>query len=87
MKKFFLLTNIFILLTSIGFAQLKVKNLLCENRGNPSGLDVPFPRFSWQLSSGTRNLTAPSTPGTYEFRYLLNNGYTSVVTSSAVTVQ
>ena len=36
--------------------------------------------------SGTANLTAPSIPGDYEFRYLLNNGFTSVAVSQTVTV-
>jgi subtilisin family serine protease len=31
-------------------------------------------------------VTAPSTPGTYEFRLFLNNGYTRAATSPAVTV-
>jgi len=37
-------------------------------------------------TSGSLGLAAPTTPGTYEFRYLLNDGYTSVATSNAVTV-
>jgi hypothetical protein len=32
-------------------------------------------------------LTAPMTAGQYEFRYLLNNGYTSSATSNTLTVQ
>ncbi|MGZ3945691.1 MAG: family 78 glycoside hydrolase catalytic domain, partial [Mucilaginibacter sp.] len=36
-------------------AQVKVDNLLCENRSNPLGMDVTVPRFSWQLSSDKRN--------------------------------
>jgi alpha-L-rhamnosidase len=43
------------LLGNICFAQLKVKNLLCENRVNPLGLDILNPRFSWQLVSDQRN--------------------------------
>ena len=37
-------------------AQLKVVNLLCENRVDPIGLDVTQPRFSWQLQSDRRNV-------------------------------
>ena len=37
-------------------AQVSVKNLRLENRINPVGMDVPTPRFSWQLVSGKRNL-------------------------------
>ena len=48
-------------------------------------------QYGWWIytagaASGTANLTAPSTPGAYEFRYLLNNGYTDVVRSVTVTV-
>jgi hypothetical protein len=34
----------------------------------------------------TWTVTAPSTPGTYEFRLFLNNGYTRAATSAPVTV-
>jgi hypothetical protein len=37
--------------------------------------------------SGSVPVTAPATPGTYEFRYLLNNGYTDAARSATVTVQ
>ncbi|HKW01023.1 MAG TPA: S8 family serine peptidase [Vicinamibacterales bacterium] len=37
-------------------------------------------------TSGTFNLTAPTQPGQYEFRYLLNNGYTDTARSAAITV-
>ena len=70
MKKFSLLTNVFIFLASIGFAQLKVKNLLCENRVNPVGLDVPFPRFSWQLLSDQKNVMQTA----YEIRVGIKSG-------------
>jgi len=36
-------------------AQVKVDNLLCENRTNPLGMDITVPRFSWQLISDKRN--------------------------------
>ena len=38
------------------------------------------------LASGTFNMTAPNSPGQYEFRYLLNNGYTDTARSNQVTV-
>ena len=38
-------------------------------------------------TTGSVTLTAPTTPGTYEFRYLLNNGYTDAARSNPVTVQ
>jgi hypothetical protein len=38
-------------------------------------------------TSGSFLLNAPDDPGTYEFRYLVNDGYTDVARSNAVTVQ
>src|SRR5207248_3141623 len=51
----------------------------------------PNTTYSWSqttqgATSGTFNLTAPATAGSYEFRYLQNNGFTSVATSNTVTV-
>ena len=43
-------------------------------------------RYTAGAANGTFNLNAPTEPGDYEFRYLLNNGYTSVATSQRVTV-
>ena len=39
------------------------------------------------VTTRTWTVTAPSTPGTYEFRLFLNNGYTRAATSVTVTVQ
>jgi hypothetical protein len=44
-------------------------------------------RYTNGAESGTFDLSAPLTPGQYEFRYLLEDGYTSIKTSSPVTVQ
>ena len=44
-----------LLSTIISPAQVKVKNLLTENRPLPIGLDCPAPRFSWQLETADRN--------------------------------
>lgn len=57
------------------FAQLRVHNLLVENRANPTGLDAASPRFSWQLISDKRNVLQTA----YEVRVgtnrsSLNNG-------------
>jgi hypothetical protein len=38
------------------------------------------------VTTRTWTVTAPSTPGTYEFRYFMNGGYTRTATSPAVTV-
>ena len=45
------------------FGQVKVCNLLTENRINPIGLDIR-PRFSWQMTSDQRNVMQTS----YELR-------------------
>jgi hypothetical protein len=39
------------------------------------------------VTTRTWTITAPSTPGTYEFRLFLNNGYSRAATSPTVTVQ
>jgi len=39
-----------------GFGQLKVGDLRCENRTNPSGIDINPPRFSWKLESDRKNV-------------------------------
>ncbi len=39
------------------------------------------------VTTKTWTVTAPSTPGTYEFRLFLNNGYTRAATSATVVVQ
>ena len=54
MRKIFLC--IFLFLSVISFAQVKVQNLLTENLSNPIGLDIAAPRFSWQLSGDKRNI-------------------------------
>jgi alpha-L-rhamnosidase len=37
-------------------AQVKLQNVLIENRSNPMGLDTRQPRFSWQLVSDKKNV-------------------------------
>ena len=39
------------------------------------------------VTTRTWTVTTPSTPGTYEFRLFLNNGYTRAATSPPITVQ
>lgn len=55
MKKF---TSIIILLSisAVAFSQIKVNELLCENRIDPIGIDNLQPEFSWQLISDKRNV-------------------------------
>ena len=38
-------------------------------------------------TSGTHTLTAPTRPGQYEFRYLVDGGFLEVARSSPVTVR
>ena len=37
------------------FGQLNLDQLLVENKMNPKGIDVQAPRFSWIMSSKSRN--------------------------------
>jgi hypothetical protein len=53
--------------------------------GDPNQLWQAF-QYTGGATSGTVNFTAPFTPGQYEFRYLLENGFNSVATSNTVTV-
>ncbi|MBD0289291.1 MAG: family 78 glycoside hydrolase catalytic domain, partial [Flavisolibacter sp.] len=56
MQKSLLLFLLINALLMSSFAQVRVTQLLCENRTNPIGLDEKAPRFSWQLSSDRRNM-------------------------------
>lgn len=52
-------------------------------------LDAPFEiwwAYTGGAPAGTVTLTAPATPGSYEARYLLEDGYSSVATSAPITV-
>ncbi|RZK40418.1 MAG: alpha-rhamnosidase [Pedobacter sp.] len=55
LKKSFLIT-IFVLLGSLGFAQVSLQNTTCEMLSNPMGIDVTKPRFAWQIVSNERNV-------------------------------
>src|SRR5262245_2461275 len=57
--------------------------LYAVGSGNDSYLDY---RYATGASSGSLLMPAPSQPGTYEFRYLLDDGYDSATTSLTVTV-
>jgi hypothetical protein len=39
------------------------------------------------VTTRTWTITAPTAPGTYEFRLFLNDGFTRAATSPTVTVQ
>ena len=44
-------------------------------------------RYATGATSGSVTFTAPTTAGTYEFRYLTRNSYISVATSNQIRVQ
>ena len=48
---------------------------------------VTFVYVGGSVTTRTWTVTAPSTPGTYEFRLFLNNSYTRTATSVPITVQ
>jgi len=53
--------------------------------GAPNGSYLSW-GYTAGASDGTMSFTAPGTAGTYEFRYLLNDGFVDVARSNAVTV-
>jgi alpha-L-rhamnosidase len=55
---------------SICQGQVRVKNLRCENRINPLGIDISGPRFSWQIFSAGRNIIQTA----YEIRVIEGSG-------------
>lgn len=56
MKKQALLLLLLCIFFADALGQTQVGSLLCENRINPVGVDVPHPLFSWQLSGNRRNI-------------------------------
>src|SRR5207237_944773 len=42
--------------------------------------------YTGGAATGSQTIAAPYAPGQYEFRYLVNNSFTSVATSNTVTV-
>jgi alpha-L-rhamnosidase len=55
MTKKLLLPFLFQLCVMMVFAQVKLVNLLTENKSNPIAIDQSSPRFSWQLRTNNRN--------------------------------
>lgn len=56
MKKIFISAITLLFFGTQGISQVSVKNLLCENRPDPTGVDTQLPRLSWQLNSGARDV-------------------------------
>ena len=52
----------------------------------PSSLTIQWIYVGPGVTTRTWTVTMPTSPGTYEFRYFLNNGYTRGATSPPVTV-
>jgi hypothetical protein len=43
--------------------------------------------YTGGTTAGSANLTAPTQPGSYYFRYLLQNGSTEAARSASITVE
>ena len=69
MSRYILMGIVSISLYVSAGAQLKVVNLLTDNLVEPSGIDNPHPRFSWQLVSPRRNTVQQA----YEIRVRSNS--------------
>lgn len=54
MRKLYFLVALLVVFNAT--AQVKLQNVLVENRTNPAGLDNKQPRFSWQLVSDKKNV-------------------------------
>jgi len=55
MKKFISVVTL-LLISVVGFSQVKLDQLLCDNRIDPIGIDNTQPEFTWQLISDKRNV-------------------------------
>src|SRR5205085_2576649 len=55
--------------------------------GTPNTSYLQWVYVGSAVTTRTWTVTMPATAGTYEFRLLLNNGYTRVATSAPVTVK
>jgi alpha-L-rhamnosidase len=78
MKKLFLLLMPILMYSLLVNAQVIPGNLLTENLTNPIGLDVPNPRFSWQLITEMRNVSQSD----YEIK--ITSGKTNIWNSGKI---
>jgi alpha-L-rhamnosidase len=78
MKKLFLLLMPILMYSLLVNAQVIPGNLLTENLTNPIGLDVPNPRFSWQLITEMRNVSQSA----YEIK--ITSGKTNIWNSGKI---
>ena len=58
-NRFIKLTLLILLISSFNAfagAKTEVKELVCEYKINPSGIDIQKPRLSWQISTAEENI-------------------------------
>jgi hypothetical protein len=60
--------------------------LALAQSGSPLTSYIQYSYVGQNVTTRTWTFTMPNTPGTYEFRLFLNNGYTLLATSPPVTV-
>ena len=60
--------------------------LALAQTGSPATSYIQYSYVGTGVTTRTWTFTMPSTPGTYEFRLFLNNGYTVAATSPPITV-
>jgi hypothetical protein len=60
--------------------------LALARTGSPNNSYIQFTYVGGGVTTRTWTVTMPTTPGTYEFRLFLNNGYTLAATSPPITV-
>ena len=54
--------------------------------GSPATSYIQYTYVGTNVTTRTWTVTMPNTPGTYEFRFFPNNGYTVAATSPPITV-
>jgi hypothetical protein len=62
------------------------KTICIGSTSSPEGAYVQCTYVGAGVTTRTWTVTMPSTPGTYELRLYLNNGYVRTTTSPTVTV-
>ena len=46
----------FVIIQIVQASQINIKNLKCEYKRNPIGVDIEKPRFSWNMESNKRGI-------------------------------
>ena len=60
--------------------------LALAQTGAPTTSYIQYTYVGANVTTRTWTVTMPNTPGTYEFRLFLNNGYTQAAASPPITV-